>query len=171
METMQASLTKWPESKMAVRFSDCDLYGHLNNVWYIKYFLDAREDHIAENYGLTLAKFAQLGVGWVVSSNQIAYFKPARVNESVVVRSAIVGHQTDQILVEMQMLDSAASHFKSVMWSRFVHVGLKDGKRTAHSAEMTELFDQLRAGDYADRDFHDRIQYLRSVKPSDLTSV
>jgi YbgC/YbaW family acyl-CoA thioester hydrolase len=171
MDTLQSALVKWPETKMQIRFSDCDLYGHLNNVWYIKYFLDAREDHIAENYGLTLGKFAKLGVGWVVSSNQIAYFKPARINESVIVRSALVGHQPDQVLVEMQMLDETGSHFKSVMWSKFVHIGLKDGKRTPHSEEMMDLFGQIQAGTYRDHEFNERMNYLRSVKPSELITV
>lgn len=166
METLHASPVKWPESKLSIRFSDCDLYGHLNNIWYIKYFLDAREEHIAHHYGLTLGKFAKLGVGWVVGSNQIAYLKPARVNERVVIRTALVSHQSDQLLVEMQMLDEAGSHFKSVMWSKFVHVSLTDGRRTAHSEEMMNLFGQITAGSYRDDEFNERMNYFRTARPA-----
>ncbi len=165
METQHHPLTQWPESKMPVRFSDCDLYGHLNNIWYVKYFLDAREDHLSTNYGLTLGGFAKMGVGWVVGSNQIAYFKPARVNEHVIIRSALINHRPDQLLVEMQMLDETGSHFKSVMWSKFIHVSLKDGKRTAHNDEMMTLFGQLSVGGFREDEFNQRMNYLRGTKP------
>jgi acyl-CoA thioester hydrolase len=147
---------------MQVRFSDCDLYGHLNNIWYVKYFLDAREDHIAQSYGLTLADFAQRGVGWVVSTNHIAYLKSAKVNERVVLRSAVINFQDNQILVEMQMLDEHRTHVKSVMWSTFVHVGLKDGRRINHSIELTELFSRVKVGGYEHHEFDKRLIDLRS---------
>src|SRR5688572_8412521 len=102
MNTPETLIT-WPESTLAIRFSDCDMYGHLNNIWYLKYFLDAREDHIAKHYGLSLAHFAKMGTGWVVSTNQIAYLRPALVNEQVTIRSAVIDFSDHDILVEMQM--------------------------------------------------------------------
>lgn len=153
---------QWPESKLLIRFSDCDMYGHLNNTWYLKYFLDAREDHIADSYGLSLAHFARLGVGWVVSSNQIVYQRPALVNEQVMVRSAVMEFSATEALVEMQMHDLRRTHLKAVMWSRFVHVNLKDGKRTTHSPEITTLFESVKLGGYSESDFSKRVTDLRS---------
>ena len=40
-------------SLVKVRFSDCDPIGHLNNVKYIEYMLNAREDHVESFYGFT----------------------------------------------------------------------------------------------------------------------
>lgn len=157
METILA-----PESKMLIRFSDCDLYGHLSNIAYVKYFLDSREDHLVESYGLTLAGFAKQGVGWVVSTNQISYFRPARVNEQVILRSAIVDLSLNHIIVEMQMLDEKRTHIKSAMWSRFVHVGLKDGRKTDHSAEMMELFEKIKLPDITS-DFNVRMTELKTA--------
>lgn len=148
---------------MQVRFSDCDLYGHLNNIWYVKYFLDAREDHIAQSYGLTLADFAKRGIGWVVATNQIAYLKSAMVNERVTLRSALINFQENQVLVEMQMLDEHHTHLKSVMWSKFVHVGLKDGKRINHSDELNALFSRVQVGGYVHNEFDKRVNDLRST--------
>lgn len=162
MESIE-QLVQWPETKMQVRFSDCDLYGHLNNIWYVKYFLDAREDHIAQSYGLSLADFARQGVGWVVSTNQIAYLKSAKVNERVVLRSAVVNFQENQILVEMQMLDEQRTHVKSIMWSKFVHVGLKDGKRMNHSEELISLFSKVKVGGYEHNEFDKRLSDLRTA--------
>ena len=146
---------------MLIRFSDCDLYGHLSNIAYVKYFLDAREDHISESYGLTLADFARQGVGWVVSTNQISYFRPAKVNEQVILRSAIVDLSPNHIIVEMQMLDGKRTHIKSSMWSKFVHVSLKDGRKTEHNGEIMELFEQIKLRDIT-LDFNSRMSDLKN---------
>lgn len=154
-------MNKWPETKMLVRFSDCDLYGHLSNIQYVKYFMDAREDHIAESYGLSLADFAKQGIGWVVSQNQIAYFRSAKVNEPVVLRSAIVDLSPGHIVVEMQMLDEKRSSVKAAMWSKFVHVSLKDGRKAEHNAELMELFANVKIDDVTN-DFEDRMKSLKN---------
>ena len=163
METIETSLAKWPESRMQIRFSDCDLYGHLSNIQYLKYFMDAREDHIAASYGLTLADYARQGVGWVVSTNQISYFRPAKVNEPVVLRSAIIDLSANHIVVEMQMTDEKRTHVKSALWSKFVHVSLKDGRKTEHNPEMMELFEKIRLDDVT-MDFNNRMIELKSGK-------
>lgn len=160
---MTTELVLWPESKMLIRFSDCDLYGHLSNIQYVKYFMDAREDHISESYGLSLGDYAKQGVGWVVSSNQISYFRPAKVNEPVVLRSAIIDLSPNHIIVEMQMLDEKRTHIKSALWSKFVHVSLKDGRKTEHNSEMMELFGGIKV-DNVSKDFQDRMTELKTLK-------
>src|SRR5205085_4947443 len=157
-----STLNPWPESTMPVRFSDCDMYGHLNNIWYLKYFLDAREDHIASSYGLSLAHFAKQGTGWVVSSNQISYLRPALVNEQVIIRSGVIEFTPQELLVEMQMIDAKRAQLKAVMWSTFVHVSLKDGKRTALNDELASLFGQLRLGGYRYDEFDRRVGDLKT---------
>ena len=46
------TLSKILESKVKIRFQDCDPFNHLNNAAYINYFINAREDQILENYHL-----------------------------------------------------------------------------------------------------------------------
>jgi YbgC/YbaW family acyl-CoA thioester hydrolase len=162
----EETLNPWPESSLAVRFSDCDMYGHLNNIWYLKYFLDAREDHIAANYGLSLAYFAKQGTGWVVSTNQISYLRPALVNEQVIIRSGIIEFSGSELLVEMQMIDAKHSQLKAVMWSKFVHVGLKDGKRLPLDGKLQQLFEKLRQGGYRYDEFERRIGDLKTFLSS-----
>ncbi|MEI9919677.1 MAG: thioesterase family protein [Bacteroidota bacterium] len=162
MEAIENAIVKWPESKMLVRFSDCDLYGHLSNIQYVKYFMDAREDHISESYGMTLADFAQQGIGWVVSSNQVAYFRSAKVNEPVIMRSAIVDLSANHILVEMQMLDEKRTHVKAALWSKFVHIALKDGRKAEHSSKMMDLFQSVKVANVTN-DFNQRMSELKTA--------
>jgi acyl-CoA thioesterase FadM len=170
MNTIESLIT-WPESTLSIRFSDCDMYGHLNNIWYLKYLLDAREDHIADSYDLTMAKFASMGSGWVVGTNQIAYLRPALVNEKVIIRSAVMDHTENDILVEMQMIDVKRTHLKAILWSRFVHVGLKDGKRVNIGQSLDELFQKLKVGGYARNEFDKRVADLKSQAAEALQPV
>jgi acyl-CoA thioesterase FadM len=42
-----------------VRFSDCDPIGHLNNVKYLDYMFNAREDHVETFYGFTYEEYTK----------------------------------------------------------------------------------------------------------------
>src|SRR5207237_1452464 len=91
------------ESKSLIRFPDCDPFNHLNNSRYIDYFINAREDHLLV-HGFNLYKLAlEKGLGWVVSLNQIAYLKPAYLNETVVIQSTLLHMKEKEVLIEMRM--------------------------------------------------------------------
>jgi acyl-CoA thioester hydrolase len=100
-------------------------------------------------------------VGWVVASNQISYFRAAKVNEPVILRSAIVDLSPNHILVEMQMLDDKRTHVKAALWSKFVHISLKDGRKTEHDASIMELFSSVKIDDVTP-DFNTRMTQLKT---------
>ena len=59
------------ESKMKIRFQDCDPYGHLNNSKYIDYIMTARGDQLIEFYDFDIYKMAQQAkLGWVAAQTQ-----------------------------------------------------------------------------------------------------
>ncbi|MEO8413158.1 MAG: acyl-CoA thioesterase [Ginsengibacter sp.] len=98
------TISKLWESKVLIRFSDCDPFNHLNNARYIDYFINAREDHLLANMNFSVYQFASAyGLGWVVSKNQVAYVKPAFHMETVVIDYALLRLGTTEILVEMKM--------------------------------------------------------------------
>jgi len=66
-------LNKIPESKMKVRFHDCDPYNHLNNSRYIDYIVTARGDQLIDNYGFDMyALVRERSLGWVSAQTQIS---------------------------------------------------------------------------------------------------
>lgn len=135
---------KEPSSLYTIRFNDCDPFGHLNNAAYINYFMNAREDHLAENYNLHLKEFASRGLGWVVTQHQISYLKPALVAEKVHIHSRVLEFTDNQILVEMWMTDEQKKKVKSFLWSRFTHIDLKTGKRAAHDEQLMTMLREIR---------------------------
>ena len=137
-----------PSSLYTVRFSDCDPFGHLNNARYIDYFLNAREDHLRDNYQLTLDKFYQQGVSWFVSSHEITYLRPADYNERIKISSALIHAAADHLIVELQMTDEHHTHLKSLMWTKFIPVNVKTGKKQHHDEAFMEFAKSVEVNEF-----------------------
>lgn len=121
-----------PKSFYTIRFNDCDFLGHLNNARYLDYFMNAREDHLRNAYNVQLADYYKTGLAWVVGNHEIHYLRPANYNEQVCIQTCLLKAADDHLFVEMLMLDEQQSHLKSLLWSRFVPINIKTGKRENH---------------------------------------
>jgi YbgC/YbaW family acyl-CoA thioester hydrolase len=129
---------KNPNSVYKIRFSDCDLFGHLNNARYIDYFLNAREDHLKDAYNFTLAEQYQKGISWVVTGHEIAYLRSAVYDEMVVIESCLLLAEPDGLYVELIMTNEARSHLKAILRTKFTPINPKTGKRELHTAEFMD---------------------------------
>lgn len=146
MVTHTAQLPKILESTATIRFQDCDPFNHLNNARYIDYFMNAREDQLVHNYGLDIYQMAQSsGQAWVVGRNQVAYFRPAKLMEKVVIQTQLIAFGKRDLTVEMRMLDADQTHVKAFMWANFVHFKLATGKSELHPENLMFLFEQVHA--------------------------
>lgn len=156
-------MIKEPVSAYIIRFNDCDPFSHLNNASYINYFMNAREDHLVDAYGIQLKDYAAKGLGWVVTQHQIAYLKPALVAEKVQIFSRVLDHTNNQIRVEMWMTDEEKKKVKSLLWSTFTHIDLKTGRRAEHDPKMMELLEQIAAEHNPAETFDQRIAGMRQT--------
>ena len=146
-------------SKATIRFQDCDPYAHLNNGRYLDYFMNAREDMVWKAYDFNIYEYSRTtGLGWVVTQNQIAYLRPALLMEEVTMESQLMEAKPKFIQVEMRMLD-AERKLKSLLWAQFIHVDIRQGKSTAHGAELQELFDKV-CIPVEEKDFNERLRAL-----------
>lgn len=136
-------MNKQPVSTYRIRFSDCDMFAHLNNARFIDYFMNAREDHLREHYNFDLAAQYKTGAGWVVGGHEIYYVKPARIGEVVQIQSALIDSGPEHILVEMQMFDEHRTHLKSLLWTRFIPVNLQTQRKEPHTAALLEFIAQV----------------------------
>jgi YbgC/YbaW family acyl-CoA thioester hydrolase len=112
-------------SRHFIRFSDCDPMGHLFNVRYLDYFLNAREDQVRDSHKLNMSSLSR-EYNWalLVGKHQIAFLNSALINEEVVISSVIADHSPKWILVEYLMLDQNKV-IKSFMWTHFVSFSLE----------------------------------------------
>jgi YbgC/YbaW family acyl-CoA thioester hydrolase len=153
-------LVKEPESTAKIRFQDCDPFGHLNNARYIDYFMNARTDQIADHYGLQLLQEGQ-SKSWVVTKSQIAYFAPAKLMETVRIRTRLLRAAERSLLVEGLMLDEQVSHLKAVLWMEFTYVDVNTGRSSRHPDELMQLLLSIQTGGF-EHGFEGRADSLRA---------
>lgn len=127
-----------PNSLYKIRFSDCDLFGHLNNARYIDYFMNAREDHLKDHYNFNLTESYKKGLAWVVSNHEIAYLQSAVYEETVTIQSSLVVADVDALYVELIMMDEKQNHLKAIMRTKFIAVNSKTGTKESHTSEFME---------------------------------
>ena len=133
-------MEKHPHSYTQVRYQDCDPLSHLNNGRYIDYFMNAREDHLVQYYGLNVyERLKSEGRGWVVGKSEIIYRKPAWLMEEVLIRSQVNNYSIKHIEVEMAMYDKSESHLKSLIRSVFIPIDARTNKAVEHADEIMEL--------------------------------
>jgi YbgC/YbaW family acyl-CoA thioester hydrolase len=128
------------KSKAKIRFQDCDPFNHLNNARYIDYMINAREDHLIDNYDLDVFEISRTtGQGWVVASNQIAYFSPAYTMETVMIDSQLIRFTRKNLLVEIRMWNESQTKMKALLWANFIHIDFKTSKAINHSPEFLQF--------------------------------
>lgn len=158
------TMEKSPVSFYTVRFNDCDPHGHLNNSRYLDYFLNAREDHLRDVYGIDLREWAQQGNAFVVHSHEIRYLRPALYNEVIRIQTALIGAGENWLLVEMLMFDRERQ-LKAILWSRFTHIDPRTGRKEPHSAQLLQFIEQVLAeGIDLQAGIHARIETLRTLQ-------
>jgi len=135
-------MEKAPSAFYKIRFNDCDPLGHLNNSKYLDYFLNAREDHLKDNYGIDLKEWAAQGNIFVVNSHEIRYLRPVTYNEVVGIQSALIGWGEAWLQVEMLMYD-ANKELKAILWTNFTRINAKTGRKEVHPAEFLAFMEEV----------------------------
>lgn len=157
-------MEKTPLSFYTVRFNDCDPLGHLNNSRYLDYFLNAREDHLKEHYGIDLREWVQQGKVFVIHSHEIRYLRPAFHNEIVGIQSMLIGAGESSLLVEMAMFDNERQ-LKALMWTKFTRINARTGRKETHPPEFREWVQQvLVEGVDLERGMNGRLEELRLLQ-------
>lgn len=137
-------LKKVLESKVKVRFHDCDPFNHLNNSRYIDYIVTARGDQLLDNYGLDIYQLArEQKVGWVTAQTQISYIVPAYLMEEVIIETQLIAFSEKSLLLEAFMWNHDKKLLKAVMWTKLVHFNLQTQKSHAHLKDLMDLFGQV----------------------------
>ncbi|MBI9092858.1 MAG: thioesterase family protein [Desulfobacterium sp.] len=160
---------KEPVTEVAIRFQDCDPFGHLNNARYMDYFINVREDHLAEHYNLDIyERQKQFNTNWVVSKTKIAYLSPVFFRETVAIRTRLIHYKGDSLLMEGVMLDKNHKSLKSVIWIEFRHFDLAKGQRVEHPEELMERFDKMVKRGINIESFDERVKEINRLQKSKI---
>lgn len=149
-----------------IRFSDCDPIGHLNNVKYLEYMLNAREDHVEDFYGFTYEEYLKrTGCTWIAIQNEIAYLKEVRANSKVVISSKTIEIQDRVSKVEILMKSPDGKTIYAVLWITVIYFNMKTRKSEVQPDEVKHLFRKYLV-DLEQKDFQSRASFLRKQNKS-----
>jgi acyl-CoA thioester hydrolase len=155
---------KRPESRVLIRFPDCDPFNHLNNSRYLDYFINAREDHLYLHYQFNPYEYAKEKLlSWVVTQNQISYLRPAMVMEKVIIQSHVLKFNQRDIQVEMTMWDVDKKVLKAIIWTIFTHFNFKTMKSEIHSQELIDKFKPLEDPLNREISFEERVKEVKAT--------
>ena len=157
-------MLRTPETLRRVHFQDCDLLGHLNNARYFDYFLNAREDQVAEHYQLNMGAMAQeQRAAWVITKHHISYLKPARQGSTVRILTQLIHFDNQNLVVEMQMRSADGQRLLALLWSEMAFVQMPAGTRLDHSDALMDLLEQVdvEGVDYDPDGFDERVKAVR----------
>ncbi|MEQ8323193.1 MAG: acyl-CoA thioesterase [Vicingaceae bacterium] len=133
-------MEKHPSSIHQIRFQDCDPLSHLNNGRYFDYFMSAREDQLANFYGLHIYdRLKKSGESWVVARSEIEYRYPAFLMEKVLITTQVNSYSLKHVEVEMAMYDESKKRLKALLRTVFIPFSVVLNKVTEHDAELMEL--------------------------------
>ncbi len=152
------------ESRVIIRFQDCDPLMHLNNSKYFEYFFNAREDQVSKLYGFSFeAMFRELRTSWVVYQHQIAYVRPAQISEWVRITSRVIFYNEDKMVTEYFMTNDLRTELKTMLWTTSKHISIATGKRVPHPQEVMDYLGATCVPDldFPNLQFNDRIHAIK----------
>ena len=149
-------------TKAKIRFADCDPIGHLNNVKYLDYMLNAREDHVEQQFGFSYEEYSrQTGCTWIAIQNEIAYLQELRFNTLVNITSSLV-ELTDRISkVEIRMTSENGEITHAVLWVSAIYFDMKSRKSLILPLETKNLF-QSNLVSLPELLFSERVSFFRN---------
>jgi YbgC/YbaW family acyl-CoA thioester hydrolase len=160
---LNMELPKILESKVKVRFHDCDPFNHLNNSRYIDYIVTARSDQLIENYSFDIYQMLQKqGIGWVSAQTQISYLHPAYLMEEITIQTRLIAFSEKSLQVEAQVWNDDKSVLKAVMWGKLVHFSLTSKKSQEHSPQLMQFFQGIVYPLEQQSDFESRVKALKT---------
>jgi acyl-CoA thioester hydrolase len=149
------------QSVAAIRFSDCDPLGHLNNQRYMDYFLNAREDQLKKYLNFDIYEYAKLtGNIWVMFQNQITFIKPVYYNKDVLITSSMFRVTDKSIHVEMQMLNEDGTKLHAMVWMIAVHINMKNETSCPTPPDILETL-MSRVEPIEQQDYQERVKFLQ----------
>jgi len=138
-------MLKEVESISRIQFQDCDPFGHLNNMRYIEYIMEARTDQLRNEYGFDTYRHArQKERSWVVVRTKINYMHPALYNEEVVIQTRLIHFDKFRIVPEGVMMSLDRTKLHAVMWVEFAYFDIKTGRPQRHEDEMTDFLTSIK---------------------------
>jgi acyl-CoA thioester hydrolase len=127
------------ERAFRIRHYECDAFGHLNNVSYLRYMQEAAYDASAA-VGYGMVSYAQSGHRWFVRETNIEYLTPVYYGDSVTVRTWVMDFHRVRSKRAYEIYFSGTDRLAARGWSDWVYLETETNRPTSIPSEMIKAF-------------------------------
>lgn len=124
--------------------------------------MDARQDQIAESYGIRFLD-DERGTSWVVMRFQIAFLRSVRALEQMLIRTQLVHYSPKSLAVEAAILADDGGRIRAYAWTDFVHISTETARPIDHDREYMDLVGRVCVDGVYDQGFGARAADLRAL--------
>lgn len=123
--------------------------------------LNAREDHVEQNYGFTYEEYTRLtGCTWVTIQNEIAYLREVRYNSTVEITSKTIFVDDITAVVELLMKNEKGV-VHAVFWLTVIYFNMKTRRAEKMPEETLQKFAHFSV-DIDQKSFKERVTFFRN---------
>lgn len=123
--------------------------------------LNAREDHVEQNYGFTYEQYTrETGCTWVTVQNEIAYLREVRYNSTVEITSKTIFVDDLTAVVELLMKDENGT-VHAVFWLTVIYFNMKTRKAEKMPESTIQKFAHFLV-EIEQKTFKERVGYFRT---------
>lgn len=130
------------EHSLVVRPEEIDRLGHVNNLAYMAWMLDAAVAHSAVQ-GWTAERYDKLGSVWVVRSHEIKYIEPAYAGQRVTVRTWVADMSKVSSTRRYRILRADDERVLAKAATRWAFIDFAAGKLRPIPEEVYSAFELL----------------------------
>lgn len=127
------------ERTFRIRHYECDPYGHVNHANYLRYMQETAFDASAA-VGYDMARYAEIGMMWLVRETGITYERPLRYGDSVVVRTWVEAMRGVRSRRHYALRRAADDAVVATAYTDWVLLDAATQRPTAAPAEMAAAF-------------------------------
>ena len=127
------------ERTFRIRHYECDAYGHVNNVNYLRYMQEATFDAAAAA-GYGLARHVALGHHWLVRETEIEYLRPLVYGDSARVKTWVADFRRVRLWRVHELYNAASGELAARGSTEWVYLNSATGQPAAIPSEMMAAF-------------------------------
>jgi acyl-CoA thioester hydrolase len=127
------------EHPIQVADSAIDFLGHVNNLQYLSWMIDAAIAH-SSAVGWPTRRFLDFGSGFVVRSHSIEYLSPAYVDDAVIVRTWIAELKKVRCIRKFRMFRPQDDQLLVRAETVWTYIDFDSRKPTRIPAEVADCF-------------------------------
>jgi len=140
----QQDISREPQSTVRIQFEHCDPFGHLNNMQYLSYIMNARTNHLRDYYNFDLFEHGDTtGNNWVVSRTRINYLLPIKLNQEVNIQTRLLYADERHIVPEAVIKSPINGRLHAVAWIEFVYINVNRARPVRHSPALMQFFKSI----------------------------